>query len=63
MMASARIIRMLICWTPALMLFVAFGARGAENSAATARQILDQTGVQGGLIVHLGCGDGHLTAA
>ena len=28
-----------------------------------ARQILDATGVQGGLIVHLGCGDGKLTAA
>jgi outer membrane protein assembly factor BamB len=29
----------------------------------TARQILDATGVQGGLIVHVGCGDGRLTAA
>ncbi|MCP3884162.1 MAG: class I SAM-dependent methyltransferase, partial [Propionibacteriaceae bacterium] len=28
-----------------------------------ARTILDATGVQGGLIVHLGCGDGRLTAA
>lgn len=28
-----------------------------------AKQILDATGVQGGLIVHLGCGDGKLTAA
>jgi len=28
-----------------------------------AKQILDVTGVQGGLIVHLGCGDGRLTAA
>jgi outer membrane protein assembly factor BamB/ubiquinone/menaquinone biosynthesis C-methylase UbiE len=27
------------------------------------RQILDATGVKGGLIVHLGCGDGKLTAA
>ena len=30
---------------------------------ALARRILDETGVQGGLIVHLGCGDGKLTAA
>jgi len=30
---------------------------------ATARQILAATGVQGGLIVHIGCGDGRLTAA
>ena len=28
-----------------------------------AEQILSATGVQGGLIVHLGCGDGKLTAA
>jgi len=28
-----------------------------------ARQILETTGVRGGLIVHLGCGDGRLTAA
>ena len=27
------------------------------------RQVLDATGVQGGLVVHLGCGDGRLTAA
>ncbi len=35
--------------------------RGAERELA--RQILDATGVEGGLIVHLGCGDGKLTAA
>ena len=29
----------------------------------TARQILDAAGVKGGLIVHLGCGDGKLPAA
>jgi len=29
----------------------------------SARQILDTCGVQGGLIVHVGCGDGRLTAA
>ncbi len=28
-----------------------------------ARQILDTTGVKGGLVVHVGCGDGKLTAA
>ncbi|MGB2819925.1 MAG: class I SAM-dependent methyltransferase, partial [Phycisphaerae bacterium] len=28
-----------------------------------AREILDATGVKGGLVVHLGCGDGKLTAA
>jgi len=35
--------------------------RGAEGDLA--RQILKATGVTGGLIVHLGCGDGRLTAA
>jgi outer membrane protein assembly factor BamB len=34
-----------------------------EDAAATARQILAETGVQGGLVVHLDCGDGRLTAA
>jgi outer membrane protein assembly factor BamB len=33
------------------------------TAVKTARQIFDATGVQGGLIVHLGCGDGSLTAA
>ena len=28
-----------------------------------ARQILDATGVRGGLIVHIGCGGGRLTSA
>ncbi|MHC4543909.1 MAG: hypothetical protein ACYSYL_05195, partial [Planctomycetota bacterium] len=28
-----------------------------------AKQILNATGVKGGLIVHIGCGDGKLTAA
>ncbi len=32
-------------------------------AAASAKQILDASGVTGGLVVHLGCGDGTLTAA
>ena len=35
----------------------------APADAALARQILDAAGVQGGLVVHVGCGDGRLTAA
>ncbi len=31
--------------------------------AADARSVLDATGVKGGLVVHVGCGDGKLTAA
>jgi len=38
-------------------------AAGTGSERALARQILDATGVSGGLIVHLGCGDGKLTAA
>jgi len=33
------------------------------SEAQQAHRILQQTGVQGGLVVHLGCGDGRLTAA
>ncbi|MBC8870743.1 MAG: PQQ-binding-like beta-propeller repeat protein [Planctomycetes bacterium] len=35
----------------------------ASDSADLAKQILDATGVKGGLIVHIGCGDGKLTVA
>lgn len=38
-------------------------ARGPADAEAAAREILELSGVQGGLIVHLGCGDGRLTAA
>jgi outer membrane protein assembly factor BamB len=36
---------------------------GQQPERALAQQILDATGVKGGLVVHLGCGDGRLTAA
>ena len=39
----------------------AAGAKPDSPSEAS-RAILDATGVQGGLVVHLGCGDGKLTA-
>ena len=40
------------------------GIRGtdAADPAARAESILRSTGVQGGLVVHVGCGDGRLTA-
>jgi len=41
---------------------VAHGA-GAAGEEALAKQMLAASGVRGGLIVHLGCGDGALTAA
>ena len=43
----------------ALTLMVAPGLAAADQ----AQQILDAAGVKGGLIVHLGCGDGRLTGA
>ena len=54
-----------------IALFVCVGTialPGAEDQAASdpaglATKILDAAGVQGGLVVHLGCGDGELTAA
>ncbi len=33
------------------------------NSSAIARELLGAAGVRGGLVVHVGCGDGRLTAA
>jgi len=38
-------------------------AAPANSAPEQAKQILADTGVKGGLIVHLGCGDGKLTAA
>ena len=53
--------------TCSLVLMITFGLTSAAgvsfSSKDQARQILDATGVKGGLIVHIGCGDGKLTAA
>jgi ribosomal protein L11 methylase PrmA len=46
-----------------LLLWGECASAADEASAAAARQILAATGVHGGLVVHLGCGDGQLTAA
>jgi len=40
---------------------VADGSSSPESEQA--KQILDATGIKGGVVVHLGCGDGKLTAA
>ena len=59
-------------WVALVGLCVAAGACGARASAgasgdaaaaAEARKILEATGVRGGFVVHIGCGDGTLTAA
>ncbi|MHC4641336.1 MAG: outer membrane protein assembly factor BamB family protein [Planctomycetota bacterium] len=45
------------------MLCITSGAiAGQSLQEKTARKILDTTGIKGGLIVHLGCGNGKLTA-
>ena len=41
----------------------ALAAPAVLGAQASAKEILDATGVTGGVIVHLGCGDGTLTAA
>jgi outer membrane protein assembly factor BamB len=50
----------------ALLAIVLLAGRVQANQSdppRQAREILDLTGVQGGMVVHLGCGDGKLTAA
>ncbi len=58
--------------TGSLLLALALGApdcrqagaaKAADGEAQQAAEVLQATGVQGGLIVHLGCGDGRLAAA
>jgi len=46
-----------------LGLAIAMIAGAASADAVTAESIYEATGVQGGLVVHVGCGDGKLTAA
>ena len=47
------------------ILFVTVLCLGGSTAfaATTGKEILDAAGVEGGLVVHLGCGDGKLTAA
>jgi len=50
----------------ALVVAVGFGGgvgAAGETPQETARKILDASGVKGGLVVHVACGDGNLTAA
>ncbi len=46
-----------------LWLVIAMFAGAASADSIPAEVIYEVTGVQGGLVVHLGCGDGKLTAA
>jgi len=59
-MTARLLLAAVACLLPSL---VAAAGPGDPQAAAQARQILEATGVRGGLVVHLGCGDGALTAA
>jgi outer membrane protein assembly factor BamB len=50
-------------WVTAGFLSLNSPARGTPTPEQRAHEILAETGIQGGLIVHLGCGDGRLTRA
>ena len=51
------------CCKLCVAVLAAIGGRAGADDQALARRILDATDVNGGLIVHLPCGDGRLTAA
>jgi len=53
------------CWLglAAGLLLPASALCAPASYGQTAKQILDEAGIKGGLIVHLGCSDGKLTAA
>jgi len=50
-------------FTSVLCVTVALTVSGAGAATPSAADILEATGIRGGMIVHLGCGDGKLTAA
>jgi len=47
----------------AICLSFCTAAAGEDQPTRLAKEIIDSTGVRGGIVVHLGCGDGKLTAA
>ena len=63
-LAAAHRLAQVCVWVFAAALWSgAAGVGGDAGIARRATQILDATGVRGGLVVHIGCGDGKLTAA
>jgi outer membrane protein assembly factor BamB len=46
-----------------MLCILSLAGAGPNSPEQEAREILDAAGVRGGLIVHVGCGDGKLTAA
>jgi len=58
-----RPIRALSAVAAACLVTVSAGSAARAEGGPQGRRILQSAGVKGGLIVHLGCGDGKLTAA
>jgi outer membrane protein assembly factor BamB len=58
-----KTIRLYVTFTYLVTTLGALPAAEAQPAAQEARQILDAVNVKGGLVVHIGCGDGKLTAA
>ncbi len=58
-LGSGIVVTAMVC----VLLSGVVGASPAWAAGPTADQVLGVTGVQGGLVVHVGCGDGQLTAA
>ena len=56
-----RVFTAFICFLALVSVFSLVKAQ--QTPQQQAKQILDTTGIKGGLIVHIGCGDGKLTAA
>ena len=61
--ASGRIAAGMTALAAGMALVAAGAARAAVSPEEQAARILETAGVQGGLVAHLGCGDGKLTAA
>ncbi|MHC4595667.1 MAG: outer membrane protein assembly factor BamB family protein, partial [Planctomycetota bacterium] len=61
MKKTGRFLTTLACLLVIVSVFLVANAQQTPNDLA--RQILDATDVKGGLVVHIGCGDGTLTAA
>ncbi len=59
----ATVVGVAVCVIALAGLLASWAAPRARSAEELARQILRDTGVRGGLVVHLPCGDGRLTAA
>ncbi|MEW6355085.1 MAG: PQQ-binding-like beta-propeller repeat protein [Planctomycetota bacterium] len=62
-MGKMTLPRYAVCISLALLILLLEHVQAQPQPEPLTRAILDSTGVRGGLIVHLGCGDGKLTAA